>query len=105
MTHGGNTLTLKTVPVTQVNILLCASYQLYRHIERGETIVRTVGYSLPAPLHWHVLTVVLTTSFVPPARNGHRGIALTGRVVSVTPSFLRWLYNTETYTPTIERET
>src|SRR6266702_475728 len=43
ITHGGNTLMLKGVSVTQANALLNASYQLYRHVESSETIVRTVG--------------------------------------------------------------
>ncbi|KAH9021333.1 subtilisin-like protein [Lactarius pseudohatsudake] len=117
MTHGGNTLMLKDVSVTQANTLLGASYQLYRHTKRGETIVRTVGYSLPVALHWHVLTVVPTTSFVSPRtqwqtpRNrsdravketsGEPATMLSSRekVNYITPSFLRWLYDTETYTP------
>ncbi|KAH8992634.1 subtilisin-like protein [Lactarius akahatsu] len=122
MTHGGNTLMLEAVPVTQANTLLGASYQLYRHVDSGETIVRTVGYSLPAPLHWHVLTVAPTTSFVParvqrqtPRNRSDRAVNSTSgepatmlssraRIDSVTPSFLRWLYNTETYTPSNENE-
>ncbi|KAH9000929.1 peptidase S8/S53 domain-containing protein [Lactarius hatsudake] len=122
MTHGGNTLMLEAVPVAQANTLLGASYQLYRHVERGETIVRTVGYSLPAPLHWHVLTVAPTTSFVPPpaqwktprsrsdrAVNSTSGepatmVSSRARVDSVTPSFLRQLYNTDTYTSSTENE-
>ncbi|KAH8997710.1 Pro-kumamolisin, activation domain-containing protein [Lactarius hatsudake] len=40
MTHSGNTLMFKGVSVTQANTLLGASYQLYRHVERGETIRR-----------------------------------------------------------------
>ncbi|KAH9037063.1 subtilisin-like protein [Lactarius pseudohatsudake] len=117
MTHGGSTLKLKGVSVTQANTLLGASYQVYRHIERGETIVRTVGYSLPRELHWHVLTVAPTTSFVSPrgqwqtprnhssgetvVKSGEPVTMLSGRakVDYVTPSFLRWLYDTEAYTP------
>ncbi|KAH9027718.1 subtilisin-like protein [Lactarius pseudohatsudake] len=120
MTHGGgNTLMLKGVSVTQANTLLGASYQLYRHVESGETIVRTVGYSLPVALHWHVLTVAPTTSFVslrtqwqtPRTRNrpdkavnstsGEPATMLSSRakVNSVTPSFLRWLYDMGAYTP------
>ncbi|KAH8985704.1 subtilisin-like protein [Lactarius akahatsu] len=121
MTHGGNTLKLKGVSVTQANTLLGASYQVYRHVEWGETIVRTVGYSLPRALHWHVLTVVPTTSFVSlraqwqTPRNDSRGdtvglvksasgepvTILSGRakVDFATPSFLRWLYDTEAYRP------
>ncbi|KAH8983887.1 subtilisin-like protein [Lactarius hatsudake] len=117
MTHGGNTLMLKALSVTQANTLLGASYQLYRHVKRGETIVRTVGYSLPAALHWHVLTVVPTTSFVSPPmqwltpRNrsererkptsGEPATVLSSRekVNPVTPSFLHWLNETDSYTP------
>ncbi|KAH8978340.1 subtilisin-like protein [Lactarius akahatsu] len=123
MTHGGNTLMLKAVSVTQADTLLGASYQLYRHIERGETIVRTVGYSLPMALHWHVLTVAPTTSFVFPPRtqwqtaqnrsdravkstSGEPATVLSSRakVNPVTPSFLRWLYDSEAYTPNTHGE-
>jgi hypothetical protein len=50
MRQGGNTLMLKAVPLTKANTLLDASYQFYRHVETHETIVRTVGYGLPAVL-------------------------------------------------------
>ncbi|KAH8985804.1 subtilisin-like protein [Lactarius akahatsu] len=121
MTHGGNTLMLKGVSVAQANTLLGASYQLYRHVKSNETIIRTVGYALPASLHWHVLTVVPTTSFVYPRtqwqtpRNLSGGAAAwLGKLASgepetmlssrmgvkyVTPSFLRSLYDTVTYVP------
>ncbi|KAH8997714.1 subtilisin-like protein [Lactarius hatsudake] len=121
MTHGGNTLKLKGVSVTEANTLLGASYQVYRHVENGETIVRTVGYSLPRALHWHVLTVVPTTSFVSPraqwqtprnrsseetvglekSASGEPATMLSSRakVNYVAPSFLRWLYGTATYAP------
>ncbi|KAH9036707.1 subtilisin-like protein [Lactarius hengduanensis] len=121
-THGGNTLMLKAVSVTQADTLLGASYQLYRHIEKGETIVRTVGYSLPVALHWHVLTVAPTTSFVSPrtqwqtpqnrsdrevkSTSGEPATMLSSRakVDPVTPSFLRWLYDSEAYTPSTHGE-
>ncbi|KAH9037064.1 subtilisin-like protein [Lactarius pseudohatsudake] len=116
MTHGGSTLKLKGVSVTQANTLLGASYQVYRHVEWGEIIVRTVGYSLPRALHWHVLTVAPTTSFVSPrgqwqtprnhssgetAKSGEPVKMLSSRakVDYATPAFLRWLYNTVAYTP------
>ncbi|KAH9164898.1 subtilisin-like protein [Lactarius sanguifluus] len=121
MTHGGNTLKLKGVPVTDANTLIGASYQVYKHVESGETIVRTVGYSLPSALHWHVLTVVPTTSFVslrtqwqtPRNRSSGETVGLVksasgepttmlssrAKVKYVTPSFLRWLYDTATYAP------
>ncbi|KAH9059476.1 subtilisin-like protein [Lactarius deliciosus] len=122
MTHGGNTLMLKGVSVTQANTLLSASYQLYRHVETDETIIRTVGYSLPVALHWHVLTVTPTTSFFSPRTQWHtprnrsdRAMKATpgepattllsrAKVNDVTPSFLRWLYETETYTPNTRGE-
>ncbi|KAH9033144.1 subtilisin-like protein [Lactarius hengduanensis] len=123
MTHGGSALMLKGVSVTQANTLLGASYQLYRHVESGETIVRTVGYSLPVALHWHVLTVAPTTSFVSPrqwqtprtrnrsdrAMNSTSGEPATmlssrAKINSVTPSFLRWLYDTEAYIPNTHGE-
>ncbi|KAI9452653.1 subtilisin-like protein [Lactarius psammicola] len=121
MTHGGNTLTLKGVSVTQANTLLGASYQLYKHVGSSETIVRTIGYALPATLHRHVLTVVPTTSFVPPparwqkARNHSGGAAMgveesafghpvkmlsSRKIINyLTPDTLRSLYDTDAYTP------
>ncbi|KAH9161770.1 subtilisin-like protein [Lactarius sanguifluus] len=122
ITHGGNTLMLKAVSVTQADTLLGASYQLYRHVKRGETIVRTVGYSLPVALHWHVLTVAPTTSFVSPhtqwqtpqnrsdravkSTSGEPATMLSSRakVNPLTPSFLRWLYDSEAYTPNTRGE-
>ena len=66
ITHGGGWLTIKKVPVTKANTLLGASYQSYRHTETNATVIRTVGYSLPAPVHKHVLTVAPTTYFGSP---------------------------------------
>ncbi|KAH8994947.1 subtilisin-like protein [Lactarius akahatsu] len=63
LTHGGNWLTLTGVSVSKANDLPGPSYQLYRHAETKEVIIRTVGYSLPAALHGHVQTVAPTTYF------------------------------------------
>ena len=63
ITHGGGWLTIKKVPLAKANALLGASYQTYRHTETNETVIRTVGYSLPAPLHQYVQTVAPTTYF------------------------------------------
>ncbi|KAH9062396.1 subtilisin-like protein [Lactarius vividus] len=120
-THGGNTLMLKAVSVTQANTILGASYQLYRHVKSNESLIRTIGYALPASLHWHVLTVVPTTSFVSPrtqwqtprnlsggaagwlvkSASGEPATMLSSRmgIKYVTPSFLRSLYDTEAYIP------
>ncbi|KAH9036769.1 subtilisin-like protein [Lactarius deliciosus] len=120
MTHGGTTLTLSDVPIIQANALLGASYQLYRHVETNETVVRTVGYALPAALHGLVQTVVPTTCFStahtqwqsPRRRSGGATAGLkkpvSGEPVTVlssrdhdytTPSFLRSLYKTTEYMP------
>ncbi|KAI9442713.1 hypothetical protein H4582DRAFT_1930445 [Lactarius indigo] len=113
-----------TCPIMQANALLNASYQLYRHVEHGGTIVRTVGYALPVGLHRHVVTVAPTTSFFspPPPTQWHAPLNGTdGEVVgqvgtasgervktvskrakkvgSLKPSFLRWLYGTDAYKP------
>ncbi|KAH9053898.1 subtilisin-like protein [Lactarius vividus] len=80
VTHGGSFLTVTGVPVSQANNLLGASYQLYRHTKTNETIIRTLGYSLPVVLGGHVQTVAPTTFFS-------------------SQAFLRWLYNTITYVP------
>ncbi|KAH9068408.1 subtilisin-like protein [Lactarius deliciosus] len=117
MTHGGNWLTLTGVSVSKANDLLGASYQLYRHVETKEVIIRTVGYSLPAALHGHVQTVAPTTYFASPrmswqtprmrfggaaagqvkATSGDLVTALLGRDdYGTTPPFLHWLYNSAT---------
>ncbi|KAH8982164.1 subtilisin-like protein [Lactarius hatsudake] len=116
--HGGGWLTLAGVPVSQANRLLGASYQLYRHTGTNDTtILRTVGYALPAVLHTHVQTIVPTTHFASthtmrqtPRRRSVGATtdmtprepvtALSGRDFVVTPSDLRWLYRTATYVPT-----
>jgi len=128
-THGGGWLTVTNVPVSQANDLLGASYQLYRHTGTNETvtILRTVGYALPAALHAHVQAVVPTTYFNSPRmlqqtpRKRSRGEtavtknATSGKLVTVLsrrnnddddddddevdPPFLRWLYKTAAYVP------
>ncbi len=119
-THGGSWLTLTGVPVSQANELLGASYQLYRRTGTNDTtILRTVGYALPAVLHTHVQTVVPTTYFAS-ARTlrqtpRRRSVGATADVASsklvtvlpsrnevtprVTPADLRALYKTAKYMP------
>ncbi|KAH9054950.1 subtilisin-like protein [Lactarius vividus] len=107
MTHSGTTLTLNGVSVIQANALLGASYQLYRHVKTNETIVRTIGYALPAALHGLVQTVAPTTYFASPRtqwqppRNRSGGAVLSSRDGDreTTPPLLRWLYGTSPYTP------
>ncbi|KAH9064028.1 subtilisin-like protein [Lactarius vividus] len=105
--HGGNWLTVTGIPVSKANDLLGASYQLYRYAGTNETILRTVGYALPAALHVHVQTVAPTTYFGSPLTprkrpRGHHGrtaVALSARDEIVTPAMLRSLYNSVTYRP------
>ncbi|KAH9167842.1 subtilisin-like protein [Lactarius sanguifluus] len=120
VTHGGSFLTVTGVSVSQVNDLLGASYQLYTHTKTNETIVRTLGYSLPVVLHGHVQTVAPTTFFssqltpwqIPRKRSDVAEMGpgeppsgepvtmrLNRRISKVTPAFLRWLYGTSAYVP------
>ncbi|KAH9051099.1 peptidase S8/S53 domain-containing protein [Lactarius vividus] len=120
-THGGSFLTVTGVSVSQANDLLGASYQLYTHTKTNETIVRTLGYSLPAVLHGHVQTVAPTTFFFSslltqeqtPRKRSDMAVVrlrkspsgnpvtmpLSRRITTVTPAFLRWLYSTFAYVP------
>ncbi|KAF8257708.1 subtilisin-like protein [Lactarius quietus] len=119
VTHGGSSLLLAGVSVSQANNLLGASYQLYNHVETNETILRTISYSLPVVLDAHVQTVDPTTCFSSPRtpwhtsrnhsssaagmeeKSGEPVIRLSNRDESdeATPSFLRWIYKTWGYTP------
>jgi tripeptidyl-peptidase-1 len=125
-THGGGWLTVAGVPVSHANKLLGASYQLYYHPGTNETVLRTVGYALPAALHIHVQTIVPTTAFTsarllqseetPRSRSGGAANATLGETVNmlshrqanepavlidiqVNPSVLSWLYRTDLYHP------
>ncbi|KAH9059102.1 subtilisin-like protein [Lactarius vividus] len=105
--HGDSWLTVTEVPMSKANELLGASYQLYRYAGTNVTILRTIGYALPAALHAHVRTVVPTTYFGSPLTprersHGHRGraaAALSTRDDLITPAILRSLYNSVTYQP------
>ncbi|KAI9451104.1 subtilisin-like protein [Lactarius psammicola] len=116
-TLGGSWLMLTGVPVSQANALLGASYQLYRRTGTNDTtILRTIGYALPAVLHTHVQTVVPTTHFASmhtlqqtpwrsavraPADMASRELVTmpSSRNIRVTPSDVRWLYKTTAYVP------
>ncbi|KAF8262928.1 Pro-kumamolisin, activation domain-containing protein [Lactarius quietus] len=124
--HGGNWLTLTSVPVSKLNDLLSASYQYFLHAETNETIIRTLSYALPEVLHPHVRTIVPATFFgsgdsqmlqqtsqvhhndIAPAQeqaeSGKPVKLLLSRDTEVTPSLLRSLYNTATYVPTALRD-
>jgi tripeptidyl-peptidase-1 len=119
--HGNSRLTLSGVPVSRANDLLSASYQLYQHIGTNETVLRTLSYGLPAVLLAQVQTVLPTTHFGFPRTprqtplmrlSGEAGTpekaavrergteSLLSRFQYVTPSSLRWQYQTLGYVPT-----
>ena len=122
-THGGSWLTVTDVLVSQANQMLGASYQVYRNSKTNETIIRTVGYSLPAALHTRIRTVSPTTYFF--SKQGMRQTTrrrsfraapaqaqeASGRVVTarqdpgMTPSVLRWMYKTNAYWPEVPFQT
>ena len=62
-THGGTWLMVSDLRVSQACQLIDTSYQLYQHIKTNETIIRTVGSSLPDVPHTHVQTLMPTTCF------------------------------------------
>ncbi|KAH9013552.1 subtilisin-like protein [Lactarius pseudohatsudake] len=115
MTLGGNWLRVVGVSVSQANRILGASYQLYRHVETNDTVLRTISYSLPEVLHGHIQTIVPTTYFGSPLTEamrprthlstavearGEAGSVLSSRdAYGITPSYLRWLYKTLGYAP------
>ncbi|KAF8491623.1 subtilisin-like protein [Russula emetica] len=98
ITHGGGWLTIKKLPLTKANTLLGASYQTYRHTETNKTVIRTVGYSLPAALHEHVQTVAPTTYFESP-----RPFRQTSKLASNAPTLpdgdLELQYLSATFAP------
>ena len=118
-THGGCWLTVAGVPVSQANQLLGASYQLYHHSEKNETILRTIRYALPEALHTHVKVIAPTTAFTsmsllqheaPRNRSGGAVNATSGEPVGmlsrqeqdeidIKPSVLSWHYKFSFYKP------
>ena len=115
---GGQDWITVTVSVAQAEAMLGTEYNVYHHPKSSEYVVRTMGYSLPSALHGHVDVVAPTTYFgtmrsmratnhlqpeiQPVGSNveakGDSILATCGPIV--TPSCLRTLYNTSTYTPT-----
>ena len=117
-TLAGGWLAVIDVPVSQANELLGASYHLYYHAGRNDTILRTAGYSIPGALHAHVKTIVPTTAFTSTRflqqtsayRSGEAAASnmTLGEPVNVlsrrqqqdiVPSVLRSMYNLAAYNP------
>jgi tripeptidyl-peptidase-1 len=114
---GGNDSISLRVSVAQAERLLDTKYNVYRHSKTSEYVVRSLRYSLPNILHSHVDLVTPTTYFgtmrsmkatsflQPNIKAIESSIQVDDTVdaascaVRVTPSCLRALYNTASYTP------
>ncbi|KAF8972690.1 peptidase S8/S53 domain-containing protein [Flammula alnicola] len=120
---AGEWITLR-VSVEQAERMLGTKYNVYHHATSGEDVVRTLGYSLPKELHSHVDVVAPTTYFgtlrsmkktsflqpnIKPITDAELKASLSpvsdatvpsSCARTITPTCLRDLYNTSTYTPT-----
>jgi tripeptidyl-peptidase-1 len=118
-TDAGDWVTV-TVPIGKVEKMLDTKYGVYKHVDTGETIVRTTSYSLPTVLHEHVSVIAPTTYFgttramrsnihaqepaddeVPALKAASPpGQVPDSCVKSITPACLSALYNATGYVPT-----
>ncbi|KAG2115755.1 peptidase S8/S53 domain-containing protein [Suillus discolor] len=109
------------VPVGLAEVMLTTDYHVYKHAQTGESIIRTMSYSLPEILHDHVDLIQPTTMFarfkafkstlhwtnhVQPADSSLSGSTITGPAGNqvdarcnntITVSCLRQLYNAVDY--------
>ena len=118
-TDAGDWVTV-TIPISKVENMLDAKYNVYKHVDTGETIVRTTSYSLPDVLHEHVSVIVPTTYFgtmramrshilskepvigqvaTPKAASPEAGVP-DSCMENITPACLFALYNAAGYVPT-----
>ena len=109
-----------TIPIVKLENMLNAKYNVYQHVDTGETIVRTTSYSLPGVLHEHVSVVAPTTYFgtmramkshifskkaahgqVPTPKTAPSEAGVPASCVEyITPACLFALYNATGYVPT-----
>ncbi|KDQ50709.1 hypothetical protein JAAARDRAFT_185905 [Jaapia argillacea MUCL 33604] len=123
-TSGGDWITV-VVSVEKAERMLGTTYNVYEHEATSESIIRTMGYSLPSALHDHIQVVAPTTyfgttramratSFLEPGVKaleseadhstelvtlGSMATISSSCSSTITPSCLRTLYNTSAYTP------
>ncbi|XP_006462127.1 hypothetical protein AGABI2DRAFT_193429 [Agaricus bisporus var. bisporus H97] len=115
-TGSGNWVTVR-VSVAQAERMLGTKYNVYRHSKSGESVVRTMSYSLPSELHSHIDVVAPTTYFgtmksmrvtsflqpeiepVDPSAKPSAAPASCLSTTVITPDCLRDLYNTADYVP------
>ncbi|KZT21194.1 subtilisin-like protein [Neolentinus lepideus HHB14362 ss-1] len=121
---GGGDWVKLIVTVDQAERMLGTKYNVYQHESTSETVVRTLSYSLPSVLHAHIQVITPTTYFgtiksmkatsfretgLPTVDKDdfQNELASLGSLATVpsscsstiTPSCLRALYNTSSYTP------
>lgn len=114
-TDAGDWVTV-TIPIGKVEDMLDAKYRVYKHVDTGETIVRTTSYSLPGVLHEHVSVIAPTTYFGTmramksqifrgpfndriPAPKAPEAGAPASCAQEITPACLFSLYNAAGYVP------
>ncbi|TFK52035.1 subtilisin-like protein [Heliocybe sulcata] len=117
---GGDWIKL-IVTVDQAERMLGTKYNVYQHDGTYDTVVRTLSYSLPSVLHEHIQVITPTTYFgtiksmkatsfretdlpTVDADDFQNELGSLATVPSscgstITPSCLRTLYNTSSYTP------
>ncbi|KAJ7804158.1 family S53 protease [Mycena olivaceomarginata] len=108
VTPAGDMLEIK-IPVSQANDLLSAQFSVFTHSKTGKTIIRTLQYSLPAPLTQHVEFFHPTTSFALPLNSRPKFVASRAKratpgsdnlpdscTSTMTPACLQLLYNIPT---------
>ena len=114
-TDAGDWVTV-TIPIGKVEDMLDAKYRVYKHVNTGETVVRTTSYSLPDILHEHISVIAPTTYFgtmramksqifkgpfsdrVPAPKSPEAG-APASCASEITPACLFSLYNATGYVP------
>ncbi|KAI0796218.1 peptidase S8/S53 domain-containing protein [Abortiporus biennis] len=123
--HNGGSWVTVTVSVEQASRMLNATYNVYKHGQTDDYVVRTTSYSLPRVLHEHIDVVTPTTYFgtmrsmkatsriQPQIKPIDNDIEVASKLVNpgslatvpsscsttITPACLRALYNTTTYVP------
>jgi len=106
-----------SLPIGRAESLLGTKYSVFQHHDDGTRIIRTPQWSLPLHLHAHIDVIQPTNSFfrpnpkakttnLVPLKEGERwvqasdsGFELACNTSLVTPTCLRTLYGTITYTP------
>ncbi|CDO69652.1 hypothetical protein BN946_scf184851.g40 [Trametes cinnabarina] len=122
--HAGDWVTIR-VSVAQAEKMLGTKYNVYRHGNSDDYVIRTMNYSLPSVLHEHIAVVAPTTYFGTMKSMKATSFIQKGRPIietdadfarllknpsslatvptscntAITPACLRALYNTTSYTP------